>query len=173
MHGLRFPSDPGAPSAMRGRTGSGASPPASRVLVTRDFSLTDETIASSRIVRHNVRADALMSLLARRTVRPFFPVGWAGPQRGGTVAKRPTPIERFIADIPSDRRRAYDARQAKAGLVRVTVTVPFEHAESLKTFARLLRNSDPSVISMYRTWLEEYLRDTYADWDEAEAEGRL
>lgn len=89
------------------------------------------------------------------------------------MAKRLTPMERFIAEIPSDRRRAYDARQQKRGLVRVTVTVPIEHTESLKTFGRLLRNSDPAVIAMYRVWLEEYLGDTYRDFDEWEAAERL
>lgn len=95
------------------------------------------------------------------------------------MAKALTPIERFIADIPPDRRRAFDARQLQRGLTRVTVTVPVEHVEDLKTFGRLLRNSDPEVMAMYRRWLEEYLADTYRDFDAweaaeaAEAGGRM
>ena len=84
-----------------------------------------------------------------------------------------TPIERFISDIPADRRRAYDARQLDAGFKRVTVTVPTKHVDDLKTFARLLRNSPPEVMDMYRVWLHEYLGDVYADWDEAEKRGEL
>lgn len=82
------------------------------------------------------------------------------------MAKRQTPIERFIAEIPSDRRRAYDARQLKAGLTRVTVSVPIERAGDLKTFARFLRNSDPEVLANWRQNLEEYLADTYRHFDE-------
>jgi hypothetical protein len=84
-----------------------------------------------------------------------------------------TPIERFISEIPADRRRAFDARQFDAGLKRVTVTVPEKHAEDLKTFARFLRNETPDTIAMYRAMMEDVLRDCQADWDEAEQRGEL
>ena len=48
----------------------------------------------------------------------------------------------------------------------MTVTVPVEQAETLKTFARLLRNSDPAAIRSLRTQFEEYLADSYRDFDE-------
>jgi hypothetical protein len=84
-----------------------------------------------------------------------------------------TPIERFISEIPSDRRRAFDARQSDAGLKRVTVTVPEKHADDLKTFARFLRNETAETISMYRSTMEDVLRDCQADWDEADRRGEL
>lgn len=77
-----------------------------------------------------------------------------------------TPIERFLSDIPADPRRAFDARQLQKGLKRVTVTVPVDHIEDLKNFARLLRNSDAETLAMYRTWLHEFLRDFYIGFDE-------
>ena len=88
------------------------------------------------------------------------------------MSKRMTPIERFIAEIPADRRRAYDARQAKQGLVRVTVTVPLTHVESLKTFARLLRNSSMEELAQFRREFEDYLGDSYAAMDADIASGR-
>jgi hypothetical protein len=89
------------------------------------------------------------------------------------MAKALTPIERFISEIPADRRRAFDARQFYAGLKRVTVTVPEKHFEDLKTFARFLRNETPDTIAMYRATMEDVLRDCQADWDEAEQRGEL
>lgn len=84
-----------------------------------------------------------------------------------------TPIERFISDIPADRRRAFDARQLDAGITRVTVSVPVQHVDDLKMIARFFRNSSPETVEMYRTMFSEYLADVHRDWDEAEAEGRL
>lgn len=84
-----------------------------------------------------------------------------------------TPIERFISDIPADRRRAYDARQLDRGFKRVTVTVPLDYVDALKTFARFLRNTPPEAVEMYRNIMEDVLRDSQADWDEAERRGEL
>jgi hypothetical protein len=89
------------------------------------------------------------------------------------MAKALTPIERFISEIPVDRRRAFDARQSDAGFKRVTVTVPEKHADDLKTFARFLRNETAETISMYRSTMEDVLRDCQADWDEADRRGEL
>jgi len=83
-----------------------------------------------------------------------------------------TPIERFIADIPADRRRAYDARQAQRGLKRVTVTVPAEHEEALKLFARFLRNTAPDELAEWRRQFHDYLGDSYGEFDRAVREGR-
>ena len=84
-----------------------------------------------------------------------------------------TPIERFLSEIPSDYRRAFDARQLQKGLKRVTVTVPIERIDDLKNFARFLRNSDPGSIDMFRDIMSDVLRGCYADWDDAEGRGEL
>lgn len=87
------------------------------------------------------------------------------------MAKRLTPIERFISEIPPDPRRAYDARQRAQGLHRVNVTVPVEHIETLKTFARFLRNTEPWILAQYKDQFSEYLADSFEDFDEACARG--
>lgn len=138
---------------------------ASRVLVTRDFSLTSETLAPARTMRQSVLADA--------PVGSPYPIGPRGGVRkfSGAALAKLTPIERFIREIPADRRRAHEARQRLRGLTRVTVTVPASHAEDLKTFAKLLRNESDEVLAMYRTWLAEFLADHYRDFDAWVAEG--
>lgn len=82
-----------------------------------------------------------------------------------------TPIERFISEIPEDRRRAFDQRQLLRGVSRVTVSVPTEHVEALKTFARFLRNSKPEHLAQWREDFQDYLADTYADFDAAVERG--
>lgn len=165
VHGQRLTPLRWCTERKRGRTAQGViASRASRVLVTRDFSLTGETIAFRADVLQNVRADAR---------RPFNPCRVGGrPYRGGCMAKL-TPIERFISDIPADRRRAFDARQFDAGITRVTVSVPLKYVDDLKTIARFFRNSSPETVEMYRVMVSEYLADLYRDWDQAEAEGRL
>jgi len=82
-----------------------------------------------------------------------------------------TPIERFIAEIPSDRRRAYDLRQEQAGFKRVNVTVPEQHAEAIKLIARWLRNATPGEIETMREGIEESLRADFEMFDEWVAAG--
>ena len=83
-----------------------------------------------------------------------------------------TPIERFIADIPPDRRRAFDARQADAGLRRVTVTVPVEYVEALKIVARFMRNGSATMgPEGMLEWIEEAVRADYEAFDEWVARG--
>lgn len=89
------------------------------------------------------------------------------------MTKRPTPTERFVAEIPADRRRAYDARMLDRGLKRVSVTVPAEHLDSLKTFARFLRNSPSDFIELCRADFDQYLADCYRAYDEDVAAGRF
>ena len=88
------------------------------------------------------------------------------------MVKRLTPIERFISEIPTDRRRAYDARQADAGLKRVTVTVPVEHVDTLKTISRFFRNSPAEDVDYVRRALEDTLRCDYEAMDDDIASGR-
>lgn len=82
-----------------------------------------------------------------------------------------TPIERFISEIPADPRRAFDVRQRQRGLHRVTVTVPVDHIDDLKTFARFLRNTHPDELAEWRRQFHDYLADTYSDFDDAVARG--
>lgn len=84
-----------------------------------------------------------------------------------------TPIERFIAEIPSDRRRAYDLRQEQAGFKRVNVTVPEKHVETLKLIARFLRNMDDDDVDYVRRMLEDGLACDYEAMDEDIAAGRF
>lgn len=82
-----------------------------------------------------------------------------------------TPIERFILEIPSDRRRAFDQRQLENGLKRVTVTVPVDEVENLKLFARMLRNLEPWILAQYKDQFSQYLSDSFDDFDEAVERG--
>ena len=89
------------------------------------------------------------------------------------ATKRLTPIERFISEIPSDPRRAFDARQRQAGYTRVTVTVPTGHIETIKTIARFLRNGTvgPNTVESVMEWLEGGLRAEYEAFDDWVAAG--
>lgn len=78
-----------------------------------------------------------------------------------------TPIERFISEIPEDRRRAFDQRQLEKGLKRVSVTVPVDELDTLKTFARMLRNMEPWILEQWKADFSQYLSDTYEDFDAA------
>lgn len=88
------------------------------------------------------------------------------------MVKRLTPIERFISDIPSDRRRAYDARMLQRGFTRVTVTVPSEYVDALKAFSRVLRNHHPDDVEHFKKDFSDYLADTYRAYDEDVSAGR-
>jgi len=55
------------------------------------------------------------------------------------MAKRPTPIERYIDGSPTDRQRRYLDRLQKQGFVRMTVTVPNDRRQDVIDFIRQLR----------------------------------
>ncbi len=120
---------------------------------------------------HYVRTDAIGGDCNPSLSGPSFLDGAASVRTEGSMAKM-TPMERFIAEIPSDRRRAFDLRQSQAGLKRVNVTVPEKHVDNLKLVARFLRNMDDEDVDYVLRTLEEGLRCDYEMMDDELAAGR-
>lgn len=55
------------------------------------------------------------------------------------MAKRPTPIERYIEGSSANRQRRYLDRLEKQGFTRMTVTVPYDRRQDVLDFIRQMR----------------------------------
>lgn len=132
MHGLRLPGATARTERKRGRTAAPRSAlRASRVLVTRDFSLTGET------PRVRLRPAPTRVRTSFRTRPEDERI--AVLQEGGSLVKGITPIERAIAGEPSDRRRRYEHRLAAKGIKRIALNVRAEHVPFFHKLAALSR----------------------------------
>lgn len=134
----------------RGCTGPGGSLLAeSRVLVTRDFSLTSETISRLLCPARTYEKTSMRThrgpAKSRQIVGPASLLVGASALFGGSVARGITPIERAIAGEPVDRRRRYEQRLGTKGKKRIALIVRSEHVpffHKLAAFSRLSVDDD-------------------------------